>query len=153
MLIFSTPLGHGNHDTVDYITQHLPPMIRQSLWLAITSPSRHFSHEVVSSILSDAIINLDNSITSNFVSLFPRDLRRLGNMTDSQIKYVLRSGSSGEPNSIKAARCVQGSTVLISLTDPRKRNLWIANLGDCQAGFSFLRQTDGRNTDATMHQY
>jgi pyruvate dehydrogenase phosphatase len=118
-------------------------MIKQALWHAVTGSTHDVPPPMVSKILGDAIINLDNSITSDFISLFPRDLRRLRNMTNSQIKQILCSGSSGEANSRRAARCVQGSTVLISLTDPRKRNLWVANLGDCQAGLPvFVRLTD-----------
>ena len=31
-------------------------------------------------------------------------------------------------------RCLQGSTVIVTLTDPSKHNLWTANLGDSQTG-------------------
>ena len=31
-------------------------------------------------------------------------------------------------------RCMRGSTAIIALVDPGGSNIWVANLGDCQAG-------------------
>lgn len=53
-------------------------------------------------------------------------------MSDAQLnQHILHRYS--EWNTI-SARCTQGSTVLLALSDPLKKNVWILNLGDSIAG-------------------
>lgn len=113
--------------------QTLPSTIRESLQFVLKNcSSTLLSAEAVSKILSDALIKIDDSIRLNFLRLFPDDADALRRMTDSQVRGVL-SGGTGGLNRALALRCTQGATVIMALTDPWK-NLWIANLGDCQAG-------------------
>ena len=42
-----------------------------------------------------------------------------------------------DPQLLKNARlCMYGTTALVALVDPDHQNLWVANVGDCQAGRS-----------------
>jgi pyruvate dehydrogenase phosphatase len=124
--------GHLGHETVDHVLQTIPSTIRESLQFVLNSCSSPLlSADIVSKILSDALLNVDNSIRSEFLRLFPDDVDTLRHMTDSQIREVLSGGMDGFNRKL-ALRCTQGTTAIIALTDPWK-NLWIANLGDCQA--------------------
>lgn len=90
------------------------------------------SSELVSEALTDAIRHLDDSIRSDLFNFLPYDT--LCGMSPEQLReYIQRHESEWETIS---ARCTQGATVLFSLLDPSKRNLWIASLGDSQAGWS-----------------
>ena len=44
----------------------------------------------------------------------------------------------GGVNYKKARLCMYGTTALVALVDPEQENLWLANLGDCQASMSLL---------------
>ncbi|KAJ7733105.1 protein serine/threonine phosphatase 2C [Mycena olivaceomarginata] len=81
-----------------------------------------------SQILRDSIVQLDESISSNFLDLFPRDLRRLSQISDEQVQNIFQRDSTGRSNRA-AARCLGGTTLVLSLTDPHEKNVWVANLG------------------------
>ncbi len=60
-------------------------------------------------------------------------------MSSSQIRHLFQDRMSGPGSqdltaAMTVKRCLQGSTVIVTLTDPSKHNLWMANLGDSQAG-------------------
>ncbi|KAF8844758.1 protein serine/threonine phosphatase 2C [Paxillus ammoniavirescens] len=122
--------GHCGHETVNFVYKRLPSMIRMSLQALLSSSSDTVSSpELVSEALSNAIRHLDDSIRSDLFDFLPGD--RLASMSDAQLRdYLQRHESEWDTIS---ARCTQGATVILSLIDPLKRNLWIANLGDSQA--------------------
>jgi len=66
--------------------------------------------------------------------MFPGGHDELSKLSDDEIKAVIHDSAAGGPNHAKVARCMQGSTVLVSLIDPNRDNIWVASLGDCQAG-------------------
>lgn len=118
---------------MDHVLQTLPLCIKRALEFALEGrPQSRLSSDTVSKILSDALINLDNAIRSDFLKLFSGGTEDLDRMTDAQVQRVLEAPDG--VNYRRAVRCTQGTAVILALTDPEKRNLWIANLGDCQAG-------------------
>ncbi|KAI0305512.1 protein serine/threonine phosphatase 2C [Multifurca ochricompacta] len=125
--------GHVGHATVEHAAQTLPSMVKHALESLLRSSKGHVCPAAVSGVLSDCIVRFDHSITADFIRLFPGGLAGLQGMTSSQIRYLFQDRSSASQNLAAATRCLQGSTVLLTLMDPAKHNLWIANLGDCQA--------------------
>ncbi|KAG8213848.1 phosphatase 2C-like domain-containing protein [Butyriboletus roseoflavus] len=122
--------GHCGHDTVNFVCKRLPSMIRISLQALLSSSTDTVpSSELVSEALANAIRHLDDSIRSHLFDFLPCD--RLCELSPDQLReHIQRHESEWETIS---ARCTQGATVIFSLLDPSKRNLWIVNLGDSQA--------------------
>ncbi|KAF9244851.1 phosphatase 2C-like domain-containing protein [Melanogaster broomeanus] len=131
--------GHCGHDTVNFVYKRLPSMIRMSLQALLSSSSDTVpSPELVSEALSNAIRHLDDSIRSDLFDFLPSD--KLTSMSDAQLSdYIRRHKSEWDTIS---ARCTQGATVILSLMDPLKRNLWIVNLGDSQAVLARKRSSE-----------
>ena len=92
----------------------------------------------ISRVLSDAITYLDKSITADFLSILPEDVSRL---TSKDLEKLLNRHPQNAHRLSKIVRCTRGSTALITLTDPRRENLWVANLGDSQTGRQTLTLT------------
>ena len=135
LLIEGLTKGHAGHATVDYAAEAITALVKQSLESFLrTSRTPAYAPEKISGILADAITRFDNTLTGDFVNLFPGGLNGLLRMADGQIRQIVDDRSVGGRNWATAVRCLQGSTALLSLTDPTKSHLWIANLGDCQAG-------------------
>lgn len=127
--------GHAGHATVEHVARVLPAMIKQALDSLLRSSKGHasVSPSAVSGILTDCIVKFDHSITTDFTRMFPGGPDDLQRMTGAQIRRLFQDRTSGSQNLDAATRCLQGSTALVTITDPAKHNLWIANLGDCQA--------------------
>ncbi|KIJ67675.1 hypothetical protein HYDPIDRAFT_173484 [Hydnomerulius pinastri MD-312] len=132
--------GHCGHDTVNFVYKRLPSMIRMSLQALLSSSSDSVpSPELVSEALSNAIRHLDDSIRSDLFDFLPSD--KLANMSDTQLRdHIQRHESEWDTIS---ARCTQGSTIILALLDPLKRNLWVVNLGDSQAVLARKRSSGG----------
>ncbi|CAA7259279.1 unnamed protein product [Cyclocybe aegerita] len=120
--------GHAGHETVDYTAAKLPKIIKGEL-TAILEKDTQPEPSVISDALTRAISSFDESIGKAVLDLFP-DQAALSNMSDAEIRQIVNDKG---PNSATVLRCVRGSTVLISLTDPSKSNVWVASLGDCAA--------------------
>lgn len=87
----------------------------------------------VNALLVDAIKVLDDSIVNELLLLFPEAPEELERMSDAEVRARLdKKGSDASREML--SMCIEGSTVLVSLTDPGARNLWVASLGDCRAG-------------------
>lgn len=120
-------------------------MIKQALESLLRSSRGHagFSAAAISGILSDCISRFDHSITTDFTRIFPGGPAALQGMSSTQIRHLFQdrmsSGGPGSQDLTAVKRCLQGSTVIVTLTDPSKHNLWIANLGDSQAGMFGLK--------------
>lgn len=124
-------VGHCGHDTVNFVSKRLPSMIRMSLQALLSSTTDTVpSPELVSEALTNAIRYLDDSIRSDLFDFLPCD--KLCELSPAQLRdHIQRHESEWETIS---ARCTQGATVIFSLLDPLKKNLWVVNLGDSQAG-------------------
>ncbi|KAJ7124881.1 phosphatase 2C-like domain-containing protein [Mycena epipterygia] len=122
--------GHVNHHTVDYVSRTLPRTLKERLGAALRDSGNRqtLPPDRISQILRDSVVQLDDSISSNFLDFFPRDLRRLGRMSDREVQNVFQRDTTGRSRSA-AARCLGGTTLVLSLTDPNEKNVWVANLG------------------------
>ena len=80
--------------------------------------------------------SFDEAIASDVLDLFPGGLKSLSNYSDEHIRWKINDIHTGGANYKKARLCMYGTTALVALVDPDHENLWLANLGDCQAGLS-----------------
>lgn len=88
--------------------------------------------ETISRLLSDALTKLDDTLTSELLLLVPEDV--LG----TSLPPTAHAVQNLDPTLGLTGRCLGGATVIFSLLDPQKQNLWVTNLGDCQAGMCTL---------------
>jgi pyruvate dehydrogenase phosphatase len=124
-------VGHCGHDTVNYVHKRLPSMVKMSLQALLQStPTTSLKPELVSEALCNTVRHLDESMRSHLFDFLPHD--HLTKMSDTQLNRLISQRYS-EWNAI-SARCTQGSTALLALSDPLKKNVWILNLGDSIAG-------------------
>ncbi|KDQ57576.1 hypothetical protein JAAARDRAFT_156361 [Jaapia argillacea MUCL 33604] len=124
--------GHAGHSTVDYVVATIPVQLKHSLMSQLEAASE-FTPEAVMTAMSEAIVECDTGITTKFMALFPEGELQIASTPDETIVRKINDDAVGGQGHATTLRCTQGSTVLISLTDPRKENLYLANLGDCQA--------------------
>jgi len=107
-------------------------------------------------MLSSRITEFDNAIAGDVLELFPGGIESLPGLTDEEIQAVVNdfavpgSGSNGAgtgagANYKKARLCLYGTTALVALVDPAHENLWVANLGDCEAGTCPARKQKNKN--------
>ena len=87
-------------------------------------------------MLSRSIVAFDAAIAEDVLSLFPGGLEGLSRLSDKHIQGILNDQFQGGQNFTKARLSMYGTTVLVTLVDPEQENIWIANVGDCQAGKS-----------------
>lgn len=121
--------GHSGHNTVDYTVEHLPRLIKRDVLAKVGGQSSYTSSDIAG-IVKNAISSFDNSITQGLLSLFPDGVDAIENMTDEEIRAIVIVDNQPHPNIVPA---MSGTTALVTLTDPQ-RNLFVASLGDCQAG-------------------
>lgn len=122
--------GHCGLDTVNFVHGQLPAMIRMSLQVLLSKyQSSAVAPELVSETISHSIQHLDNSIRADLFDLLPCD--QLESMSDFEFNRLTKQQSCRWATI--SARCTQGSTIILALSDPQRRNLWVANLGDSQA--------------------
>jgi hypothetical protein len=148
-------VGHAGHATVEHALRTLPPMIKQALESLLRSFRGHGFSAAISGILSDCIARFDHSITTDFTRMFPGGPAGLQGMSSTQIRRLLfqdRMSGLGAQDLPAVTRCLQGSTVIVTLTDPSKHNLWIANLGDSQAG-GCVQPQSGRHPVALVSRF
>lgn len=86
----------------------------------------------ISDCFSRSILAFDKAIADDVLDLFG-GVEGLSNYTDREIREILNDQHNGGNNYRKARLNMYGTTALVALVDPDHRNLWIANLGDCQA--------------------
>ncbi|KAG5652237.1 hypothetical protein H0H81_005731 [Sphagnurus paluster] len=132
--------GHAGHETVDHVVETLPGAIQRALADLVCKDGEP-SVETVSDILKDTISTLDDDLTKSLLNLFP-DPDVLETLSDEEIRTTINDQESGGVNSDIVTRCMRGTTVLVSLLDPKRCNIWVASLGDCQAALG-ARQSDG----------
>ena len=121
-----------------HIAANLPAQLQSALASLLVASERRIDPDAVSNLLSRAVTSYDDSLTKDLYDIFPGGLEELRKLSDDEIKAVIHDGAANGPNHAKVARCMQGSTVLVSLIDPNRDNIWVASLGDCQAGMSLV---------------
>lgn len=109
----------------------LPPTIKLALHDKISNDPMILPTHVCD-ILNLSVRTIDDNITSQFLDLFPGGLESLNSLDDSDIRLKFYQEGKCNPSYDIAAKSLGGTTLILSLIDPR-RNLWIVNLGGKQA--------------------
>ena len=129
--------GHLGDATVQHTAHHLPIIVSEFLHKVVTGPSAPPpAPDVVSDILARAITSFDDAIAGDVLALFPGGLAGLPAHSSAEIRTVLNDYYDGGQNYQKARLCMYGTTALVALVDPAHEHLWVANLGDSDAGES-----------------
>jgi pyruvate dehydrogenase phosphatase len=111
--------------------------VTEALLRVITGPGAPSpAPDLICDLLSNGITAFDNAIAGDVLDLFPGGITSLPSRTDDEIQAVVNDfgGPSVGANYQKARLCLYGTTALVALVDPTHENLWVANLGDCEAG-------------------
>ncbi|KIY50183.1 protein serine/threonine phosphatase 2C [Fistulina hepatica ATCC 64428] len=124
--------GHLNNSTVDFVQRVLPRNIRHALQSVVSSSLNSLHPSQISQMLRNCIASTDDILAEDLYQRLAPDAASLSYLTDSDIRRILQA----DPSAFSAAaRCLGGTTVVLSLTDPLRRNLWIANLGGMPSSF------------------
>lgn len=114
------------------MAERLPSLVRTSLEATLKQHRPSLPPpERISELLSQAIVHVDNSITSDFLSLFPQEGSQ---MPPDVMKAYINDMPAGGARHVRVSRMLGGTTALLTLLHEASGNLWIANLGDCCAG-------------------
>lgn len=108
-------------------------------FLRDADPSVHlgnYSPQSISELFTNAMLAFDDAIAHDVLDLFGGSMEKLEEYTDAEIRDVINDQHLGGANWRKVRLCMFGTTALVALVDPEHKDLWIANLGDCQAGKS-----------------
>jgi pyruvate dehydrogenase phosphatase len=125
--------GHLGETTVEHVAHHLPIIVKQFLAEAFKSdPFRAIDPAFISDLFSRSIVAFDNAIANDVLDLFG-GIDGLESVSDEHVRKVINDQDRGGENFKKARLCMYGTTAIVSLIDPEHENLWIANVGDCQA--------------------
>lgn len=118
---------------MEHVAYHLPIIIRDFLRNALANdPSVVSTPALISELFSRSIVAFDNAIANDVLELFG-GLEGLDNFSDPEIRNIINDQHTGGANWKKARLCMYGTTALVALVDPEHENLWVANVGDCQA--------------------
>lgn len=131
----SPSTGHLGDVTVEHVAHHLPIIVRD--FLREADPSVHSgkcSPQAISELFTNAMLAFDDAIAHDVLDLFGGSIEKLEEYTDAEIRDVINDQHLGGANWRKVRLCMFGTTALVALVDPDHQDLWIANLGDCQAG-------------------
>ena len=112
-----------------YAHSALQPLIRSALDDALQqSLPQQPTKDAISKLLVEFIERFDASFISDLKALFPNGPESM--LPDAVDAFINDSGE----RALTVHRAIRGTTALIALTDPKAENLWVASLGDCQAG-------------------
>lgn len=125
--------GHLGDVTVDHVSKHLPIIVSEFLQDAFNNERSRLSDPAfISDCFSRSILAFDDAIANDVLKLFG-GVEGLAGYSDEQIRHIINDQHNGGLNYQRARLNMYGTTALVALVDPDHQNLWIANLGDCQA--------------------
>ncbi|KAF8810039.1 protein serine/threonine phosphatase 2C [Phlegmacium glaucopus] len=126
--------GHLGDVTVEHVAHHLPIIVRDFLREANEAThTGNYTPEYISDLFTKAITAFDDAIAHDVLDLFGGSVDNLDKYTDAEIRQIVNDQHEGGANWRKARLCMYGTTALVALVDPDHKDLWVANLGDCQA--------------------
>ncbi|KAJ7778741.1 phosphatase 2C-like domain-containing protein [Mycena maculata] len=136
--------GHLGDETVEHVAHHLPIIVEEFLQEFIDEnfTNEHLTPGFISGLFSRSIVAFDDAIAGDILKLFGGS-DRLSAYSDQEIRHIINDQDRGGDNYKKAKLCMYGTTALVALTDPEHENLWVANLGDCQAALVSPKVTEG----------
>lgn len=129
---------------MNHVVVTLPGLLKSTLASSLSQGSG--SPLSISEVLKDTISAYDDALTKDLFDIFPGGVDEISRLSDEEIDKIVNDSEQGGSNWAKVLRCMHGSTVLISLIDPSKENIWVASLGDCQAGRHFKLALATRNS-------
>ncbi|KAJ6500713.1 phosphatase 2C-like domain-containing protein [Mycena sanguinolenta] len=134
--------GHLGEETVAHVAHHLPIIVEEFLQqYTLETPTEKLTPGFISDLFSRSIVAFDDAIAGDILELFGGS-DRLNRYSDREIRDIINDQEKGGDNYKKARLCMYGTTALVALTDPEHENLWVANLGDCQAVLVSPKATD-----------
>ncbi|KAK0229067.1 phosphatase 2C-like domain-containing protein [Armillaria nabsnona] len=134
--------GHLGDVTVEHVAYHLPIIVAEFLRDAYKAdPTRLDDPVFISDLFSRSIVAFDDAIAGDVLDLFG-GIEGLAEYSDADIRRVINDHHQGGANFRKARLNMYGTTALVALIDPDHGNLWVANLGDCQATLVTASPTD-----------
>lgn len=78
-----------------------------------------------------AVQAFDKSFEDDLKAVLPENFESL---SDEELQVVINDKVTGGRVYTRVMRCMRGACSVIAVIDPSKENLWIVNLGDCEAG-------------------
>ncbi|KAJ7063674.1 phosphatase 2C-like domain-containing protein [Mycena amicta] len=134
--------GHLGDETVEHVAHHLPIIVEEFLSQHLTGSTQQLTPAFISNLFSRSIVAFDDAIAGDILDLFGGS-DKLEEYSDHEISEIINDQEKGGDNYKKARLCMYGTTALVALTDPDHENLWVANLGDCQAVLVSPKVTEG----------
>ena len=123
-------IGHSGHETSEYAARSLPPVIRSHLENVLTNDP-NATPNVIGDAFSEAVQLFDNSLENDLKAVLPENFESL---SDAELQIVINDRATGGRVYTRVIKCMRGACSVIAVIDPAKENLWIVNLGDCEAG-------------------
>lgn len=124
-----------NHDTVDHVSAVVGPHLKSLLDGALRArPPPAALPALVGDLMRRTLKHVDDGLLTEFLALLPRDPDALARLDPARVRAVLNDKSGRAGGYRRTARAFGGSTALITLVDPTRAHLWVANVGDCVAG-------------------
>jgi len=126
----SCDVGHSGHETSEHTVQSLPPIIKSHLEIVLASDP-DATPSTIGDVFSRVIQGFDKSFEDDLKAVLPKNFESL---SDEELRVVINDQATGGRVYTKVMRCMRGACSVIAVVDPAKENLWIVNLGDCEAG-------------------
>ena len=126
----SWDVGHSGHETSEHTVQSLPPVIRSYLE-SVLAGDPDATPSAIGDAFSEAIQAFDKSFEDDLKAVLPENFESL---SDEELQAVINDKATGGRVYTKVMRCMRGACSVVVVIDPAKENLWIVNLGDCEAG-------------------
>ena len=123
-------VGHSGHEASEHTVRSLPPLIRSHLESVLTSDS-NATPSTIGDSFAKAIQIFDRSFEDDLKAVIPENFESL---SDGELQVLINDQATGGRVYNKVIRCMRGACSAIAVIDPAKENLWIVNLGDCEAG-------------------
>jgi pyruvate dehydrogenase phosphatase len=121
---------------VDHAVEVLPSKIKANVSSFLETQHETkaaISPDHISEILRKDIAAFDHSVANDITSLFPGGVEQISALSDNAIRRIIND--DGE-NSRKIVLGMRGTTALLALVNPTQSHLWVASLGDSQAGIN-----------------
>ena len=123
-------VGHSGHETSEHTVKSLPHVVRSHLESVLANDPNP-APSIIGDSFSLAIQAFDKSLEDDLKAALPENFESL---SDEELQAVINDQEAGGRVYAKVIRCMHGACSVIAVVDPAKENLWITNLGDCEAG-------------------
>jgi pyruvate dehydrogenase phosphatase len=80
---------------------------------------------------SEAVQVFDKALEDDLKAVLPENFESLDN---EELRAAINDQATGGRVYTRVIRCMRGTCSVVAVIDPAKENLWIVNLGDCEAG-------------------